>query len=203
MENNNQDFDSLWLQLKNGNSNAFASIYQAHINALITYGIRLCADENLLKDTIQELFIEIWNSRANLCNPVSVKCYLLKALRYKLIHQEKLRQTQALQHINLLSDRHLWDAAEASVQTNIIDKEASDSRSHLLKKAILALSKRQQEAIQLRFYQGLTNEQIADLMGLNYQSVSNLLHNALIRIKKNIKSSVFASSIAAAFYLFF
>ncbi len=203
MENDNQNFDARWLQLKNGNKNAFASIYQSHIKDLITYGTRLSPDENILRDTIQELFIEIWNSRANLCNPDSVKFYLFKALRYKLIHLEKLRHSQALQTKNLMIEARLWNAEEPSVQTNIIEKEIVDSRVHILRKAIQALSKRQQEAIQLRFYQGLSNEQIAALMELNYQSVSNLLHNALIRIRKNIKSSVFVSSMAAFFHLFF
>jgi DNA-directed RNA polymerase specialized sigma24 family protein len=44
-----------------------------------------------LKDQIQELFVELWNSRKNLAPARSVKFYLFKALRYKLIKLEKFR----------------------------------------------------------------------------------------------------------------
>ena len=202
MYNQNQNFETLWLQLKNGNRDAFATIYESHIQALIAYGTKLCPDQDLLKDSIQDLFIEIWKSRANLCEPSCVRFYLLKALRYKLIHVEKERHSLVRHNENLIQSQDFYPLTEDSIQTTIIDKEINDSRANMLRKAISSLSKRQEEAIQLRFYQGLTNNQIAELMGMNYQSVSNLLHNALIRIKKKIKAPVLSSSLLGAFYLF-
>jgi RNA polymerase sigma-70 factor (ECF subfamily) len=92
---------------------------------------------------------------------------------------------------------------EAPVESAIIDKEIADSQINILRKAIAVLSKRQQEAIQLRFYQGLSNDQIAELMEMNYQSVSNLLYTALCRIKKNLKAPVFTTALATVFHLFF
>jgi len=203
MYNQNKNFETLWLQLKNGNRDAFATIYESHIQALIAYGIKLCPDQDLLKDSIQDLFIEIWKSRANLCEPSCVRFYLLKALRYKLIHAEKERHSLVKHNENLIQSQDFYPLAEDSIQTAIIDKEMNDSRANMLRKAISSLSKRQEEAIQLRFYQGLTNNQIAELMGMNYQSVSNLLHNALIRIKKKIKAPILSSSLLGAFYFFF
>jgi RNA polymerase sigma factor (sigma-70 family) len=85
----------------------------------------------------------------------------------------------------------------------MIDKETLDSQINTLRKAVAALTKRQQEAIQLRFYQGFSNDQIAELMEMNYQSVSNLLYSALCRIKKNLKAPVFTTALVAALHLFF
>src|SRR6187402_1381298 len=79
----------LWLQLKSGDRDAFAAIYRLHSISLIAYGIRLCPDRDILKDQIQELFVELWNSRENLSPTDSVKFYLFRALRNKLIRQEK------------------------------------------------------------------------------------------------------------------
>src|ERR1700685_3446958 len=80
-----------WSQFKEGDRDAFSAIYQQHICQLITYGLKLCPDEDLLKDQIQELFVELWHSRNNLAPVRSVKFYLFKALRYKLIRLEKVR----------------------------------------------------------------------------------------------------------------
>lgn len=68
-----------------------------------------------------------------------------------------------------------------------IEKTENDSESHhKLRKAIYQLPKRQQEAIFLKFYEGLDNEQIAELMQVNRQSVANLIFKALSTLKTQI-----------------
>jgi RNA polymerase sigma factor (sigma-70 family) len=170
-----------WSQFKDGDREAFAAIYEEHILQLITYGLRLCPDQDLLKDQIQELFVELWNSRATLAPARSVKFYLFKALRYKLIRVEKNRYLSGQSaRIAFALDNLLQEP----VETSIIDAESRASQVASMRQAIKTLSLRQQEAIQLRYYQGFTHDQIADLMDLNYQSVSNLLHRALSRLKE-------------------
>jgi RNA polymerase sigma factor (sigma-70 family) len=173
-----------WSQFKDGDREAFAAIYQQHILQLITYGFRLCADQDLLKDQIQELFVELWQSRKNLAPTRSVKFYLFKALRYKLIRLERNRYlSQQSARIALTLDNPLQEP----IETSIIENESRTSRITSMREAIKTLSLRQQEAIQLRYYQGFTHDQIAELMDLNYQSVSNLLHRALSRLKEVYK----------------
>jgi RNA polymerase sigma factor (sigma-70 family) len=177
-----------WSQFKEGDREAFAAIYQQHILHLITYGLRLCPDQDLLKDAIQELFVELWHSRKNLAPARSVKFYLFKALRYKLVRLEKNRYlSQQSTRFALSLDNPLEDP----IETSIIENESRASQVASLRQAIKSLSLRQQEAIQLRYYQGFTHDQIAELMDLNYQSVSNLLHRALTRLKEVFKTPVF------------
>ena len=202
MQERHEDEVLLWLQFKNGDRDAFAALYQKFIIPLIAYGTRLCPDRELLKDQIQELFVELWNSRENLSVPGlipsptargsaqgagTIRFYLLKALRYKLIRLEKHRRIR----VDGLNRQFIDTLIEASIETSIIEKEAHESWRTLLRDALSHLTLRQQEIIQLRFYQGFTHEQIAELMDVNYQSVSNLLHKALSRLKEKIKMPVF------------
>jgi len=180
-----EDEALLWLRFKNSDRDAFASLYQLHIVPLIAYGARLCPDRDLLKDQIQELFVELWNSREKLADTGSIRFYLLKALRYKLIRLEKLRHNRAS------FEAIPFELQEAPIETSIVEREMHESYSHLLKDALGHLTLRQREIIQLRFYQGLSHEQIAELMDVNYQSVSNLLYKALCRLKERIKMPVF------------
>lgn len=190
MQESHDEESLLWKEFKKGDREAFALLYQKHIIPLIAYGSKICSDRDLLKDQIQELFIELWNSRRNLADTDSVRYYLLKALRYKLIRQEKRHHSQenALQ----INDLQIDGEIEAPIETAIMEKEILESYRSLLKKALGHLTQRQQEIIQLRYYQGLTHEQIAKLMDMNYQSVSNLLHKALFRLKEQMKIPVLA-----------
>ena len=139
----------------------------------------------MLKDTIHELFVELWHSRERLSLTDSVKFYLFKALRYKLLRLEKQRRDQD-RSASYVAD-HLYQHFDNPIETTLIEQEEFDSNKVLMQNAIRRLTNRQQEVIQLRYYQEFTNEQIALLMDVHYQSVSNLLHNALGRLKEAIK----------------
>ena len=190
-----------WSQFKKGDKNAFAELYRQNSASLISYGLKICSDEELLKDAIQDLFVELWNSRENLAVADCVQFYLFKALRYKLIRAGK--QQQLRNPLSIVSAGHAFSKVAVSIESSIIDKEIQDSQATILRKAIETLSRRQQEVIQLRFYQGFSNEQIAAVMNMNYQSVSNLMYNALYRIKKSLKKPVFATALTLALRLFF
>jgi RNA polymerase sigma factor (sigma-70 family) len=186
----------LWLQFKNGDREAFARLYRLFSVPLIAYGFRLCPDTHLLKDQIQELFIELWNSRNNLSATDSVKFYLFRALRYKLIRLEKNRHSR----LTILSHTPDWtDGLLRPMEAASDEKEMYESRLAQVKKAIGGLTQRQQEVIHLRFFQGFTHDQIAVLLGMNDQSVRNLLHRALVRLRDKIRVPV----ATALFFLFF
>jgi RNA polymerase sigma factor (sigma-70 family) len=68
-----------------------------------------------------------------------------------------------------------------------------------LKTIINQLPKRQQEAINLRYYHNFSNEEIAQIMGVNYQSVSNFIYTALRKLKLNLQVSI----TSFLFFLFF
>jgi RNA polymerase sigma factor (sigma-70 family) len=191
MGQNPGEVDLLWLRLKSGDREAFAALYRMHSIPLIAYGLRLCPDRDILKDQIQELFVELWNSRENLSPTDSVKFYLFRALRNKLIRQEKNHHSHNA-IIKWVADRN-GTLLDQPVESAIVEKEIHESHVAVLKEALKELTLRQQEVIQLRFYQGFSNQEIADLMDMNYQSVSNLLYKALSRLKEMIRIPVFMS----------
>jgi len=190
MQLSHDDEALLWRKFKNDDKDAFAMLYQKHIIPLIAYGGKVCPDQDQLKDQIQELFVELWNSRKSLADTDSVRFYLLKALRYKLIRLEKNRQLTT--GIRQFEERNSGMLKEDPIEDSIVERELHEAFRALLKTAIGHLTLRQQEIIQLHFYQGLTHQQIARLMDMNYQSVSNLLYNALCRLKEQMKIPVLA-----------
>ena len=59
-----------------------------------------------------------------------------------------------------------------------------------LKELISNLPKRQQEAINLRYYHNFSNEEIAQIMGVNYQSACKFVYTALKSLKLNLQVSI-------------
>jgi RNA polymerase sigma factor (sigma-70 family) len=177
--------DIEWSRFKNGDVNALESIYRAHVRSLINYGLKITEDLDLIKDSIQDLFIELWKSRQNLADTDQPKFYLFRALRNKLAN--------ALSQQSFVSEREMQLASAnlltEYVELEIVDKEQQMQASGTLKKLLEKLPRRQHEAIYLRFYHNFSYEIIASMMNMNYQSVLNLMQRALKSMRKEYSST--------------
>jgi len=71
----------------------------------------------------------------------------------------------------------------------LIAEETTTKKVEQLNKSINQLSDRQKEAIYLRYHQGLSVEQVAEVLNLNYQSTKNLLHRAILQLRKDFPIS--------------
>jgi len=72
---------------------------------------------------------------------------------------------------------------EFDIEQIIIEKQLSEEKVQKLKLALSTLSKRQHEVIYLKFYQHLDHGQIAEQMDISRQSVYNLLHESLQKLR--------------------
>jgi RNA polymerase sigma-70 factor (ECF subfamily) len=178
-----QDDATLWLLMKQGKEAAFEALYRKYVGDLLHYGEKMGTGEEVLKDLIQDLFIEIWRSRERLSATDSVKFYLFKALRYKMIRHNH----QTMSAVPLHGD---WSPTEESVESRILNEEQEHLTAKYLHEAIEKLPKRQQEIIHLRFFQGFSNQEIASLMNLQYQSAANLIHRSLQTIRQYIREPI-------------
>ena len=171
----------LWNEFRNGNSDAFGELIRVHYQDLFNYGTRFTKENELVKDCIQDLFLELWTNRLTISETSFVKYYLLKSLRRKLTRRiGRSRHTGSWDELHFES---LFNGSP-SVETSIIREESLAELSRKMRKVLASLSKRQQEVIYLRFYVDADIEEIAEIMSLNRQSVYNLLHDALKRLKK-------------------
>jgi RNA polymerase sigma factor (sigma-70 family) len=74
---------------------------------------------------------------------------------------------------------------EFSPEWSLIEQESLAETTHRVAEALNQLPKRQREVIYLRYYQNLERDEIADIMGVNPQSVSNLLQAAFKTFREN------------------
>ncbi|MEA5256691.1 sigma-70 family RNA polymerase sigma factor [Arcicella aquatica] len=172
----------LWETFKQGDKKAFAMIYEQYIQALLNYGHKITQDESLIEDSIQDLFYELWNSKSKLAETDSIKFYLFKALRNKIYRNKEKNNFDVIDENQPLPD---W-LSEVSTEYSIILQEHEESQLSHLKKAIQKLPKRQQEAINLRFFHDFSNEEVAQLMGVNYQSACKFIYTGLRFLKEHI-----------------
>jgi RNA polymerase sigma factor (sigma-70 family) len=169
--------DKLWHDFKGGCRAAFALIYKNHFFNLYQYGIQRGYAQETVKDCIQDLFVELWKYRENLKNTDAIAYYLLKSLRYKLSHHAR---TKPIPEQDDLSINTL------SIEDKLIEEQTLFQHKKKVLEALNVLTQRQQQAIQLKFFQNLKNEEIAKCMSISVPAVYNLVSKALVALKENL-----------------
>nr|WP_295928835.1 sigma-70 family RNA polymerase sigma factor [uncultured Dyadobacter sp.] len=169
----------LWSSFRSGDETAFSMLYKSYIEILYRYGHKLTADTQLVEDSIQDMFIELWNSRKRLSDTDSIKYYLFRILRRK-ITQHPLNRNVAGAGV----EAEKVDAFErrffsVSAESELIDTESELGRSRMLGRALTQLPARQQEVVNLRYYHEFNHQQIADIMNISLQSVHNTLQKSM------------------------
>lgn len=123
----------LWEMLRSGSKDALTHIYQAYFFALYNYGINICGEDDLVKDSIQELFIYVWKKKENLGNTDSIKNYLFKSLRRSIIAQRKQKRHTLFN--NSIPENYHFEFV-LSHEHQMIDSEVSVAREKELLKSI-------------------------------------------------------------------
>jgi RNA polymerase sigma factor (sigma-70 family) len=175
---NDNNTDILWWNaFKEGDRQAFDSLFRRYYPVLLQYGLRITTDKELVNDAIQDLFIELWQSRSS-TSVQSVKAYFLKALKYKLFRQ--FRSSSITQTTNGEFDNHF----ELSHDQFIMAREEEAAMVTKMITAINQLPNRQKEIIYLKIYQGLSYEELSEVMGINYQVARNLFYQSIKSLRQ-------------------
>lgn len=173
----------LWVDFKNGNREAFAVIYHRYCRLLQQTCLTICDDRDLIKDSIHDLFVEIWKNKAGLGLPKSVKAYLLRSIQRKILrHLKKRRSGFAHRHMESVPDIQTVPC----VEKKLITEQFKQEQKRDIEKAITVLTRRQQEAVYLRFYANLSYAEIAGKMAISTDSIYNLISKAMDNMQQEL-----------------
>lgn len=166
-----------------GNAEAFEKLYDYFARDLFRYGYRISVNHELVQDSVQDLFLHLWNKRKDLAEVLSPRFYLYRSLRNKLIRSSESNR------LVFSSDGELSDhffPGEMDIESSWIAEETDRIKLVQLHEALQKLPIRQQEAIQLRYYHNFSSEEIGRIMNINPQSVRNLQLRAMQQLRSEL-----------------
>ena len=171
----------LWQEFQAGSELAFSTISELHVEKLYSYGLKLVRDHELVKDCIQDLFIELWDTKHKLGLVRSIKSYLYKSIRRKLLSQvSKKRKTNCSTELEKVTE------TTASIEKSLIEKQRFDNERAALSKELQKLSGKQREIIHLKYYCRLSYDEISEIMALDKKGIYNLMAHTLKLLKNQL-----------------
>lgn len=178
MEQTNNSTETLLASFKAGNMAAFSQLYDLHINILFNYGMKLTIDRELLKDCIHDIFVKLYSKKDELGAIDNLRSYLFISLKNKLCDELRKRMYMtdtAVEDVNLISLTNIED--------DYLEKEQRKNDFVLVEHLLNQLSPRQREALTLYYIEEKKYEDICEIMDMNYQSVRNLMHRGLSKLR--------------------
>lgn len=169
-----------WSNFKSGDFASLGILFETHYQELFYYGIKIVAMPELVKDTIQDLFADVWERRKNMASVENIKAYLIISLRRELVRQIAKTRKESF------ADANISLQFSFSAEDFLISDEENRNHSRLLSQSMQGLTDRQREVILLRFFHGLEFPEISQVLEMNVQSVRNLLFRSLDKIRKDM-----------------
>ena len=163
---------------RQGDQNAFMSLYDMYAEMLLNYGLCITSDKELVKDCVQDVFIKLISKSQDL-QVTKVTSYLLISLRNRLL--EEFRRKNYMTE-TAVEDIRISTTVEDVENSYILDES---SLNNVRKVQILMdeLTPRQRQVFTLYYIEQRKYEDICDIMQMNYHSVRNLVHRGMLKLR--------------------
>ncbi len=166
--------------LENEDGEILTLLYSRHIQELFSYGMRVCGDDQLVKDSIQEVFIHLIDKKKKLILSEISSAYLFKSLRNKLFEELRTKNHRLENIKQISSDEIMFDE---SIEQRTINSEEDMLRRKILEAALGSLSNYQREAVFLKYSLGFSYDKIAEVLEIDVASARTLIYRSLKKVK--------------------
>lgn len=177
----------IWQNFRRGNKAAFQKIYFEHYRFLYNYCRKFTIDYSLVEDLIQDLFINILVRKERLSDTDNIRLYLFSSIRRSLFKALNAKEHKVTDLFDPLDPAFHFDDG---VDPHYGEEEEQNRTLKIIYISVNKLGARQKEIVYMKYFSGFNNKEIAEVLGVSYQTVRNTLCNALRNIRKDFEDDL-------------
>lgn len=159
-----------------GDPDAWQALVRAHEKQVYNFGLRMSGNSDDAKDLLQEVFLSAYQNLSRFRQDAKFSTWLMRIAYNRAIDQarrRKVRDADPLPEQLEMVDERPGPAAETQ----------NRQRNQRLQQWLGALSQEQRMVIELKFFQEMTFEDIADLVGISANTAKTRFYAGLTRLK--------------------
>lgn len=183
----NQTDEAVFAHFRQGNLTALGVLY--HRYGLLVYRLlyRMLNDSQEAEDLTQEIFLSLQESPKYNPQRGSFYTYLMLLSRSRTIDRLRSRHSQ---NRFWQKQNKIKDLIEKPNFINPIEKMSLNERAKQVREALSNLSANQRRVLELSYYQGLSQSEIAERLNLPLGTVKTHSRRGLLKLRKNLKNLV-------------
>ena len=178
-----QSDPELVARLRGGDERAFEALFDAYVVPLCVFALSIVKSRELATEVVHDVFLQIWARREQLVVRESVKAYL-----YRATHNRALNLAKRV----AVEQRWLARAAQeqdAALVGSVPPAQAMAEEYEFivaLEREVARFPERRRAVFLLRWRDGLSYEQIAELLGISTKTVENQITRALRALRARL-----------------
>ncbi|MGD1855435.1 MAG: sigma-70 family RNA polymerase sigma factor [Leptolyngbyaceae cyanobacterium] len=173
----------LLASLRSGKVEALRSLYQRYGRLVYTLSRRILHSDEEAEEITQDVFITLWKKDAYRADRGSLSRYLVVLTRSRSI--DKLRsQTSHRQRL------HKWHLMMAEVSPTPLEMAALSERGERTRQALATLSDKERQVIEIAYYDGLSQSEIAQRLDIPLGTVKSRSRQALRKLRQALQTSL-------------
>ncbi len=184
------DEKELILKLKNGNEEAFNEIVERYSKKLYFLCLKMLQNEKDAEDTVQTIFLKAYMNIAKFEEKSSISTWLYRIgvnVCTDVLRKRKKETTTSLYTVSSDEEEYILEIPDEkeNVEKTVLEQE----RKRALYQAIETLKPKQKQLIVLRDIEGLSYDEIANILKMNPGTVKSGINRAraalLEKLQKN------------------
>jgi RNA polymerase sigma factor (sigma-70 family) len=179
--------ESLLSLVASSDDHALAELYDRFGRVAYGLALRILRDEALAQDAVQEAFLAIWRSADRfLAERAKASTWILTLVHRRsvdLVRREDRRRGEPLE-----------SAGEPAAPETVEDEATLGFERRVVQEALSRLQPEQREALELGYYGGLTQSELAERLGLPLGTIKSRMFTGLSRLRELLAEAGLESS---------
>jgi RNA polymerase sigma factor (sigma-70 family) len=172
----------LMRQVAAGDTGGLETLYDRYHSMAYALALRITAETGLAEDVVQDSFLGVWRNAARYAEPKgSVRGWLLAIVRHRAI--DAVRRQRAGVALGSESDEAL---PAALTLPDIWPEVAGRLDAEQVRQALVALPPAQREVIELAYFDGLTQREIAAQTNAPLGTVKSRMRLGLVALRQQL-----------------
>ena len=165
--------------LRSGRENAYRQLFEQYYLRLVVFAHRYLEDLESARDVVQDLFVDLYDSRQSISIQTSLKSYLYSAVKNRCLNQVKHEQVKEKHRNMIRSEANVPDPNLEEIM-DVVELEAR------IYEIVLKLPERCRQIYIMSRVDGKRNSEIADTLNLSIRTVETQISKALKSLRDNL-----------------
>jgi RNA polymerase sigma-70 factor, ECF subfamily len=170
--------------LRGGEQQALGILYDRYGGLVYTVAFRILNQADEAEDLAQDVFLTFWKQERFDPSRAALSTYLGVMTRSRALN--KLQSRSSRQRMN---DRLQQNAVEFSAPTPL-EQASSAEQQETVRQALTQLSDNQRKVLELNYYKGLSQSEVAQQLGLPLGTVKTHARQGLIKLRQILGDAV-------------
>lgn len=168
-----------------GDKQSFGELYDRYAGVLYSTAYRILNDQSAAEDVLQDVFVQIWE-KAPLYDAARGKplTWAVTMTRNKSIDRLRSQQRRNRLREEMEAQASIFD--EFSDKSSLDELESVESGA-IVRQAVQQLSKEQRQAIELAFFSGMSQTEIAEALQEPLGTVKARIRRGMMKLKEIIE----------------